>query len=92
LKNTTIQVSILPIKIVLWSPRFTPWHFKNIFLIPSFFVAVLIWYITYVAIPRRAMFLRDRYGFIFKDLEVSLSFFINLMKERGWFDGWLDED
>lgn len=38
----------------LWSPEFTPTHFK-IFLYPSIFVVFLIFYIHYVAVPKTMM-------------------------------------
>jgi hypothetical protein len=36
---------------ILWSPKYTPWHFKNMFLYPAIGVCFLMLYIRYVAIP-----------------------------------------
>lgn len=57
-------------KSVLWSPRFTPWHFKFAFFYPALFVGILMWYLTYVSIPKRIMYLRKHYGYICQDMVV----------------------
>ncbi|KRX10517.1 hypothetical protein PPERSA_01529 [Pseudocohnilembus persalinus] len=67
-------------KSVLWSPKYTPWHFKNFFLYPAMGVVVLMFYIRYIAVPRNMKRLKEK-GYNFPDLE-----------EKGWLDGWLDDD
>ena len=66
-------------KSVLWSPKYTPWHFKNFFLYPAFFVAFILFYIRYIAIPKKMIKLKQK-GYEFPELE-----------SKGWLEGWLDE-
>ena len=47
---------------VLWSPKYTPFHFKFMFLYPFIFVMLLMAYIRYVAIPKRMIYLKKKYG------------------------------
>jgi hypothetical protein len=66
---------------ILWSPQFTPWHFKYLFLIPAVMVAMLLLYIRYIGQPRRMIELKRRLGIKFRELE-----------KRGWLNGWEDQD
>jgi len=66
---------------VLWSPRYTPKHFKYLFLYPAICVAFLLLYLRYIQLPRRMLALRRRYGYKFPDLEA-----------KGWLDGWIDDE
>lgn len=66
---------------IIWSPRYTPWHFKYIFLYPAAFVAFLMFYIRYIAIPKRMLYLKTKYGLTSPELE-----------EKGWLQDWEDED
>ena len=73
---------------VLWSPQFTPWHFKYWFALPgifllinsAFFVLSLILYVHYIAQPRKMLYYKRKYGIKFPTLE-----------PKGWLVGWLDE-
>lgn len=67
-------------KSVLWSPRYTPWHFKNYFLYPALAVAFLMLYIRYIATPKKMMRLRKK-GYDFPQLE-----------SRGWLDDWIEDE
>ena len=66
---------------ILWSPRYTPWHFKYIFLYPAICVAFLMFYLRYIAMPRKLLLLKRKYGIMSPELE-----------EKGWLDGWEDDD
>lgn len=66
---------------ILWSPRYTPRHFKYLFLYPAICVLGLCLYIRYIALPKRMLQLRRKYGYKFPELE-----------ERGWLDGWIDDE
>lgn len=66
---------------LLWSPRYTPWHFKFLFLYPAFFVGFLMFYIRYIAIPKRMLYLKKKYGIVSPELE-----------EKGWLKDWEDEE
>mmetsp|Transcript_17289 Transcript_17289/g.19714 ORF Transcript_17289/g.19714 Transcript_17289/m.19714 type:complete len:204 (-) Transcript_17289:293-904(-) len=66
---------------ILWSPRFTPTRFKYMFLLPALCVTALLLYIRYIATPKRMLELRRKYGYKFPGLE-----------ERGWLDGWIDDE
>jgi hypothetical protein len=68
-------------KSVLWSPKYTPWHFKYIFFYPFLWVMFLMWYIRYIAIPKRMLYLKKKFGYVFPELE-----------EKGWLDGWLEDE
>jgi SNF family Na+-dependent transporter len=50
------------------------------FLLPAFFVTLLLLYIRYIAQPRTMLKYKKKYGIKFKDLE-----------KKGWLDSWLDE-
>jgi hypothetical protein len=67
-------------KSVLWSPVYTPKHFKYMFLLPAFFVALLILYIRYIAQPKLLLKYKKKYGISLKEFE-----------KRGWMDSWMDE-
>lgn len=67
-------------KSILWSPKYTPWHFKNFFLYPAICVCFLMLYIRYIAVPKKMVRLKKK-GYNFPDLEA-----------RGWLDGWLDDE
>lgn len=66
---------------ILWSPRYTPTRFKYLFLYPAIVVVGLLLYIRYIATPKRMLELRRKYGYKFPGLE-----------ERGWLDGWIDDE
>lgn len=68
-------------KSILWSPRYTPWHFKYIFLYPVFFIIFLMLYLRYIAMPRRLLFLKKKYGLTSPELE-----------EKGWLVDWEEEE
>lgn len=65
----------------MWSPHFTPKHFKYLFLVPAVLVTMLLLYIRYIANPKRMMEIKRRLGVRFKELE-----------KRGWLNGWEDDD
>jgi hypothetical protein len=54
-------------KSILWSPVYTPKHFKYMFLIPGCFVALLILYIRYIAQPKLLMKYKKKYGISLKE-------------------------
>ena len=66
---------------VLWSPRYTPKHFKYLFLYPAICVALLMLYLRYIQLPRRMLYYRKKYGYKFTELE-----------QKGWLDGWIDDE
>lgn len=66
---------------VLWSPRYTPTHFKYLFLYPFTLVILFLVYLRYIGMPKRMLFLRKKYGFKFPELE-----------EKGWLNGWIDDE
>jgi hypothetical protein len=66
---------------ILWSPRYTPTHFKYMFFYPLIAILTLLWYLRYVAWPKRMLYLRNKYGYKFPELE-----------QKGWLDGWLDDE
>jgi|JI6StandDraft_1071083.scaffolds.fasta_scaffold05757_3 hypothetical protein len=51
---------------VLWSRRFTPWHFKYFAVLPAAFVFVLLVYLRYIGTPRRIIELKKRLGVKFR--------------------------
>lgn len=55
-------------KSLLFSPIFTPKHFKYMFLLPAVCVALLILYIRYIAQPKTMLKYKKKYGIKFKDL------------------------
>lgn len=63
----------------LWSPVFTPKHFKYMFLLPGCLVLLLMLYIRYIAQPRNLLKYKKKYGISLKEWE-----------KRGWMDGWMD--
>ncbi|KAL4493666.1 hypothetical protein ABPG72_004159 [Tetrahymena utriculariae] len=65
---------------ILWSPKYTPWHFKNYFLYPALCVAFLMFYIRYIATPKKMMRLRKK-GYDFPTLEA-----------KGWLEGWIEDE
>ena len=67
-------------KSVLWSPVFTPTHFRWMFVIPAIGVLLLMLYVRYIAQPKKMMEYKKKYGAKFKDLEA-----------RGWLESWMDE-
>jgi hypothetical protein len=66
---------------VLWSPRYTPKHFKYLFLYPAICIALLMLYLRYIQLPRKMLYLRKKYGYKFPELEA-----------KGWLDGWIDDE
>lgn len=64
----------------LFSPVFTPDHFKYMFLLPASLVLMLMLYIRYIAQPRQLLKYKKKYGISLKKWE-----------EKGWMDGWMDE-
>jgi hypothetical protein len=66
-------------KSILFSPVFTPSHFKYAFLLPASLVLLLMLYIRYIAQPRTLLGYKKKYGISLKKWE-----------ERGWMDGWMD--
>eukprot|EP01017_Pseudomicrothorax_dubius_P048307 TRINITY_DN8767_c0_g1_i1.p1 TRINITY_DN8767_c0_g1~~TRINITY_DN8767_c0_g1_i1.p1 ORF type:complete len:195 (-),score=47.81 TRINITY_DN8767_c0_g1_i1:139-723(-) len=66
---------------ILWSPRYTPKQFKYLFFYPAIMVFLLMLYIRYVAVPKRMMELKNKYGYVFPELEA-----------KGWLKGWMDDD
>ncbi|CAD8096573.1 unnamed protein product [Paramecium primaurelia] len=64
---------------ILWSPRMTPKKFTFAFIYPMGFALVLLWYIHNVAIPRRMVEMKRKYGYVYPELE-----------SKGWLDGWWD--
>jgi len=66
---------------VLWSPRYTPTHFKYLFLYPLICILAFFWYLRYIQLPRRMLYLRRKYGYKFPELE-----------QKGWLDGWIDDE
>ena len=64
---------------VLWSPRMTPKKFTFSFIYPMGFALILVWYIHNVAIPRRMVEMKRKYGYVFPELE-----------SKGFLDGWWD--
>ena len=66
---------------ILWSPKYTPWHFWNLFFFPSIFVLFFLFYWRHVAVPKRMMQFKKKKGLIFPDLE-----------KKGWLDDWIDEE
>ena len=67
-------------KSILWSPVYTPNHFKYMFLLPACLVLMLMLYIRYIAQPRNLLKYRQKYGVSLKKWE-----------EKGWMDGWMDQ-
>lgn len=53
-------------KSIWFSPVYTPKHFKFLFLLPAFFVALLMLYIRYIAQPRILMSYKKKYGISLK--------------------------
>lgn len=53
----------------LWSPRFTPAKFKYLWVLPLSLAMGLMVYLHYVQIPKRMLYLKNKSGFVFKDLE-----------------------
>ena len=66
---------------ILWSPRYTPWHFKYLFLYPAAFIAFFLFYLRNIALPRRLLYLKHKYGIISPELE-----------EKGWLKDWEEEE
>ena len=66
---------------ILWSPRYTPRHFKFLFLYPTIAIIFFCFYLRYIALPRRMLYLRRKYGYKFNELE-----------QKGWLDGWIDDE
>ena len=66
---------------ILWSPRYTPWHFKYLFLYPVAFIAFFLFYLRNIALPRRLLYLKRRYGITSPELE-----------EKGWLQDWEEEE
>jgi hypothetical protein len=64
-------------KSILWSPKFTPKHFKW-FVIYALLVAGLMFYLRYFQWPKNMLYLKIKYGIKFPTLE-------------GWLEGWIDE-
>jgi hypothetical protein len=64
----------------LWSPVYTPTHFKYMFLLPACLVLMLMLYIRYIAHPRILLRYKIKYGISLKEYE-----------KRGWMESWLDE-
>ena len=65
----------------LWSPRFSPSVFKYFFL-PTMATGIsLILYLHYIQIPKRMLFLKQKKGFLFRELEA-----------KGWLNGWILSD
>ena len=56
-------------KSYLFSPVFTPNHFKYMFLLPASLVLMLILYIRYIAQPRTLLKYRKKYGISLKKWE-----------------------
>ena len=65
----------------LWSPRFTPRTFRWLFLLPMGFAVSLVLYLHYVQLPKRMMYIKQKKGYFFRDLEA-----------RGWLKDWIIED
>ncbi len=63
----------------MFSPVYTPNHFKYMFLLPACFVLMLMLYIRYIAQPRTLLKYKQKYGISLKEWE-----------KRGWMDGWMD--
>lgn len=53
----------------LWSPVYTPAHFKYMFLLPGCLVLMLMLYIRYIAQPRNLMKYKKKYGISLKKWE-----------------------
>jgi len=68
LAERRLQLEILE-KSKLWSPRFTPAHFRLFFMIPVTFGIGLVIYLHYVQIPRRMLYWKQQQKFNFPDLE-----------------------
>lgn len=64
----------------MFSPVYTPNHFKYMFLIPAFCVGLLIVYIHYIAQPKLMMKYKKKYGISLKQFE-----------KNGRLDSWMDE-
>lgn len=64
----------------LWSPQFTPKIFVNLFVIPTILVIAFMCYLHYIAIPKKMMEHKLKYGIRYKEME-----------KMGFLDGWYDE-
>jgi len=56
-------------KSVLFSPVFTPAHFKYMFLLPAALVLMLMLYIRYISQPRNLLKYKKKYGISLKKWE-----------------------
>ena len=66
---------------ILWSPRYTPWHFKFLFVYPVIMIAFFLFYLRNIALPRRLLYLKRRYGITSPELE-----------EKGWLEDWEEDE
>ena len=64
----------------LFSPVFTPTHFKFMFLLPAALVLMLMLYIRYIAQPRTLLRYKQKYGISLKKWE-----------KKGWMDNWMEQ-
>jgi len=53
-------------KSILWSPVYTPKHFKYMFLLPACCVLMLMLYIRYIAQPKILLKYKKKYGISLK--------------------------
>lgn len=66
---------------LLWSPNYTPKHFKFLFVYPVICIAFFLFYLRNIAWPRRMLKLKKQLGYSFPELE-----------EKGWLIDWEDDE